>query len=310
MEGGEIRRDQLHLMPAASTDGLSTGEVRYSPSQRQRLDELRLGGSSPEPVFASVEERNEAFRQSEHLLIAENRRVLDGLRAGPRRPLLRRVEQMLVETLVDAGFVEVVTPTMIGKGSLEKLGLGPDHPLWRQIYWVDRTRCLRPMLAPNLYFVLGHLQRLWPRPTRLFEVGPCFRKESKGAEHLSEFTMLNLVELAPETPPVERLAELAGLVMDKTGLRYELRATDSEVYGAALDVEVGGLEVASGVAGPHPLDAEWEITEPWAGWGFGLERLTMASAGSEQIRRYGRALMYLDGARLNLPATKPRQGDS
>jgi pyrrolysyl-tRNA synthetase-like protein len=285
---------------------LSGGSVGYSQPQRQRLAELRLGRSGPEPVFGSVEERDAAFRECELRLVGENLRRLEELRSGGRRPLVRRFEHKLTEALVEAGFVEVTTPIMIGKGSLEKLGLDAEHPLWRQVYWVDRTRCLRPMLAPNLYFMLGHLQRLWPAPIRLFEVGPCFRKESKGSEHLSEFTMLNLVELAPERPATDRLVELAELVMRSAGLEYELRPTESEVYGAALDVEVGGLEVASGVAGPHPLDDRWEITEPWAGWGFGLERLAMASVGSEQIRRHGRGLMYLDGARLNLPAARTR----
>ena len=60
------------------------------------------------------------------------------------------------------------------------------------------------------------------------------------------------------------------------------------------------LEVASGVVGPNPLDANWDISDAWAGWGFGLERLAMAAEGSPQIRRFGRGLMYLDGARLNV----------
>jgi phenylalanyl-tRNA synthetase alpha chain len=56
--------------------------------------------------------------------------------------------------------------------------------------------------------------------------------------------------------------------------------------------------------GPHPLDVNWDITEAWAGWGFGLERLALAAEGSCQIRRFGRSLMYLDGARLNVPAKR------
>ena len=159
------------------------------------------------------------------------------------------------------------------------------------------------MLAPNLYYLLSHLQRLWPLPVRIFEVGPCFRKESKGAQHLTEFTMLNLVELGPEGP-AGRAARGTRRIWcsDPLGLAYELRAKESEVYGATIDIEWDGLELASGVAGPHPLDERWEIIDPWAGWGFGLERLAMALEGSAQIRRFGRSLMYLDGARLNVQA--------
>lgn len=274
--------------------------LTYSPAQRQRLAEMDLRGVSPEGAFATPAERDRSFEALHRRLTGENVDRLLGLREERRRPLVRRIETILVEVLTDLGFVEVVTPILIGKGSLEKVGLGPEHPLWRQVYWVDRVRCLRPMLAPNLYYELCYLQRLWPRPVRIFEVGPCFRKESKGSSHLSEFTMLNLVELGPDGDARVRLETLAREVMGPLALPYQLRSKGSEVYGATIDVEVEGLEVASGVVGPHPLDRNWDITEPWAGWGFGLERLAMAAEGSSQIRRFGRSLMYLDGARLNV----------
>lgn len=274
--------------------------ITFSDTQRQRLAEMSLHGISDEPGFPDVAGRDLAFEVLHRELLADNVRRLDEMRTVTRRPLLRRLESAMTTALSAEGFVEVVTPVMIGKGSLEKMGLGPDHPLWRQVYWVDGTRCLRPMLAPNLYYLLSHLQRLWPLPVRIFEVGSCFRKESKGSSHLSEFTMLNLVELGPGAGTRERLTELAGLVMGSVGIDYELRATDSDVYGATLDVEVAGLEVASGVVGPNPLDEVWGISDAWAGWGFGLERLAMAKEGSPQIRRFGRGLMYLDGARLNV----------
>lgn len=281
--------------------------ITFSDTQRQRLAEMSLHGMSDEPGFPDVTQRDQAFEALHRELLADNVRRLDELRTVTRRPLLRRLEATMAAVLSGEGFVEVVTPVMIGKGSLEKMGMGPDHPLWRQVYWVDGTRCLRPMLAPNLYYLLSHLQRLWPLPVRIFEVGSCFRKESKGSSHLSEFTMLNLVELGsasiskePASGTRGRLTELADLVMGSLGIDYELRATESDVYGATLDVEVAGLEVASGVVGPHPLDEEWGIFDAWAGWGFGLERLAMAKEGSPQIRRFGRGLMYLDGARLNV----------
>jgi phenylalanyl-tRNA synthetase alpha chain len=274
--------------------------ITFSDAQRQRLAEMSLHGLPDPPGFPDVARRDQAFEALHRELLADNVRRLDEMRTVTRRPLLRRLEAAMAAVLSAEGFVEVVTPVMIGKGSLEKMGLGPDHPLWRQVYWVDRTRCLRPMLAPNLYYLLSHLQRLWPLPVRIFEVGSCFRKESKGSSHLSEFTMLNMVELGPGVGTRERLTELAALVTGAIGMDFELRATDSDVYGATLDMEVAGLEVASGVAGPNPLDEKWGISDAWAGWGFGLERLAMAREGSPQIRRFGRGLMYLDGARLNV----------
>lgn len=282
-----------------------TGDpLGFSPAQRQRLAELSLRAEAVDQSFVTAAERDQAFEELHHRLTGENLERLAHLRDRARRPAVRRLEALLVDVLTQAGFVEVVTPVLIGKGSLEKVGLGPEHPLWRQVYWVDRARCLRPMLAPNLYYMLSHLQRLWPLPVRIFEVGPCFRKESKGSNHLSEFTMLNLVELGPGGSTVVRLRELARLVMEPLGLAYELQTTESEVYGATVDVQVDGLEIASGVAGPHPFDAAWGIVDPWAGWGFGLERLAMVLGGSPQIRRFARSLMYLDGARLNVQTSR------
>lgn len=278
--------------------------VGFSPTQLQRLAELGLTGEPESRAFDSPAERDACFEELSRGLTQRGLERLDRLRTGPRRPETRLVEAQMVAGLVSAGFVEVTTPLIIGKGSLTKVGLGEGHPLWRQVFWVDRDRCLRPMLAPSLYQMLSHLQRLWPSPVRIFEVGPCFRKESKGSNHLSEFTMLNLVELEPEAGAVERLRELADLVMEPMGLEYELVETDSEVYGATVDIEVAGVEVASGVAGPHPLDEEWGIAAPWAGWGLGIERLAMLRVGAARIHPMARSLVYLDGSRLNVQRSK------
>jgi hypothetical protein len=63
---------------------------------------------------------------------------------------------------------------------------------------------------------------------------------------------------------------------------------------------VAGIEVASGVTGPHRLDTRWGIFDPWVGIGFGLERLCQVKAGYANIKRVGRSLKYLDGVRLNI----------
>ena len=75
------------------------------------------------------------------------------------------------------------------------MGIEHGHPLRDQVFWLEDGRCLRPMLAPNLYTLLRRLDRNWSKPFGIFEIGPCFRRDSKGASHLNEFTMLNLVEL-------------------------------------------------------------------------------------------------------------------
>ncbi len=81
---------------------------------------------------------------------------------------------------------------------------------------------------------------------------------------------------------------------------YELEVTESEVYGEMVDVLVNGAEVCSAGLGPHPLDGNWGIVDPWVGLGFGLERLIMAREGYPNIERAGRSLSYVDGVRLNL----------
>ncbi len=198
--------------------------------------------------------------------------------------------------------MRVVTPLIISSDSLVKMGIERGHPLREQVFWLEDGRCLRPMLAPNLYTLMRRLGRIWSKPFGIFEIGPCFRRDSKGASHLNEFTMLNLVELglpADDCPP--RLKELAGTVMAAAGVDdYEFVVTDSEVYGEMVDVEVDGAEVCSADVGPHPLDGNWGVVDPWVGLGFGLERLIMAREGYPNIERAGRSLAYVDGVRLNI----------
>lgn len=274
--------------------------VQFTTTQKQRLIELDAPADKMDACFLSREERNQGFALLQDTLLAKNRARLQSLKDVRGRPLLRQIEAELFQALADAGFVEVITPTTLAKGALYQMGLDENHALWKQIFWLEDGRCLRPMLAPNLYALLGRLSKLWPAPIRIFEVGSCYRKESKGSCHLGEFTMLNLVELGLETSPEERFRELVDLVMSKAGLEYHLAEEESEVYGETVDVLAGDLEVASGTWGPHPLDEKWGVTENWVGIGFGLERLAMVKGGFSQIRRVGRSLIYLDGARLNL----------
>lgn len=272
----------------------------FTVTQKQRLIELDAAGGINNREFDTVEERDRSFKEVNQELVLKNRKRLDRLRTERLRPAIRELEFLLVKQLNGAGFVEVTTPAILSKGMLVKMGITREHPLWEQVYWLDDNSCLRPMLAPNLYYLMGRLERVWPGPVRIFEVGQCFRKESKGARHLSEFTMLNLVEMGGEGDPRVRLEEMAALVMSVTGLDYRLEAESSEVYGNTIDVMAGDIELASGATGPHPLDINWNICQNWTGLGFGLERLVLVKEGFQNIRRAGRSLIYIDGARLNI----------
>ncbi len=280
--------------------------VEFSVAQKQRLAELNAAEAALNRQFTDVKERENAFKTAEKELIEQNKDALFALRDSSRRPLMLEIETALVEWLTEEeGFTQVVTPIILPRNMLAKMTIGDDHPLFQQVFWVDKNKCLRPMLAPNLYDVMRSLQKVWGNPVRIFEVGPCFRKESQGARHLNEFTMLNFVELAgvKEGEQMARLKELAVKAMKVVGIdNYELVGDDSVVYGSTqtLDVEVNGMEVASGAFGPHFLDEKWGIFDTWVGIGFGLERLAMMKEDYHNIKRVGRSLMYLNGARLNI----------
>lgn len=278
--------------------------VTWSEVQERRLRELAADESQVSAEFGSTQERDRAFQQLARTLVERSRRCLQEVREKHLRPALCRLESLLVECLVRAGFVQVATPTILSRGLLKKMSIDENHPLAAQVFWLDKDRCLRPMLAPHLYYILKDLLRLWPKPVRIFEVGSCFRKDTRGAAHTVEFTMLNLVEMGlAQEKREQRLAELADLVTGAAGLDgYSLQKERSAVYGETIDLLAGAdrIEVGSAALGPHALDRAWQISEPWVGIGFGLERLLMVREKGGSAARFGRSLAYLDGVRLNV----------
>lgn len=285
---------------------LITTKIKWSEVQLHRLKELDATPDDLDLQFENTAERNQEFHNLETKLIRNARFHLKKLREENRRPCLCRLENDLIETLTSRGFVQVITPIIMSRAHLAKMSITEKHPLFSQVYWLDKDKCLRPMLAPHLYYVLKDLLRLWEKPVRIFEVGSCFRKETQGSRHSSEFTMLNLVEMGlPADQCRTRLDEMATLVIHAAGLeKYTLETETSAVYGETIDVMVeapgGKIEVGSAALGPHPLDAAWHIMDAWMGIGFGLERLLMVKEKSPNLAKWGRSLSYLDGIRLNI----------
>ncbi|MDR1690767.1 MAG: hypothetical protein LBR42_02830 [Candidatus Methanoplasma sp.] len=232
-------------------------------------------------------------------LVSVNERSIKGMIEAPRQHYLTKLESDISNVLISKGFIEVRTPTMISAASLEKMTITPEHPLYKQVFFVDKKRCLRPMLAPNLYYVMRKLRDHTDGPVKIFEIGSCFRKESHSGEHLEEFTMLNLVEMGPDRDATEALTEYIADIMGVTGLDYTLSREESDVYKETLDVIIDGVEVSSGAVGPHVLDAAHDVHEPWSGVGFGLERLLMMMNKKGSVRKTGRSLSYLNGAKIN-----------
>ena len=276
----------------------------WTETQSQRLNELDAAGSEFERRFNSIEDREQAYQKLEKQIVADHRLRLSEIQQTCLRPALCRLESILVDVLVEQGFVQVATPIMLSRGLLTKMSIDAAHPLQSQIFWLDKNICLRPMLAPRLYYVLVDLLRLWDRPVRIFEIGPCFRKESKGSLHSSEFTMLNLVEMGlPIEGREERIRQLGSLISEAAGIKdFEFEIVKSEVYGDTIDIVAGSdrTEIASSAMGPHPLDRPWKINDTWVGIGFGLERLLMAAENTKNLAKMGRSLTYLNGIRLNI----------
>ncbi len=276
-------------------------DIPWSLVQRRRLEVLDEAAEAGR-CFASEAERDAAFQELEKRLVKSHRAALAAAQKEARAPALCRLERRLGDLLAEAGFTRVVTPTLMSRGALARMGIRPGHPLHDKVFWVDPRRCLRPMLAPHLYTLLVELLRVWEKPVRIFEVGSCFRRETKGAQHAAEFTMLNLCEMGlPADRCRARLEELAAPLMRAAGIEgWSLQSEDSVVYGQTVDLVAGGVELGSAAIGPHALDRPWRITEPWVGIGLGLERLAMAAEGGRSLARWGRSLSHLDGRALRL----------
>jgi phenylalanyl-tRNA synthetase alpha chain len=273
--------------------------LNFTDAQIQRLREVGADIEGPS-LFVDEIGRDRSFEEIVRMGVDLNRKSIRELAASKRRHPMQQLEEAIAQSLVEDGFLEVRTPSLMSAEGIRKMGISERDPLWKQIFWLEDGRCMRPMLAPNLYFVMRHLKRSIGLPLRLFEVGPCYRRESHGSMHLEEFTMLNLVELGPNAPPNEQLEHHVRTVMGAVGSDYALEKTESEVYGITMDVVVDGEEVASGAVGPHPLDRSFGITDPWSGVGFGIERLEYLRNKSSNIRRVGRSLVYQAGARIDI----------
>jgi pyrrolysyl-tRNA synthetase-like protein len=279
-------------------------DITWTITQERRLKELGINLQEIPHSFANASERNKLFQQFEKKQVKKEKQQLTAFLEKGSRVALESLAEKLTAVLCKKGFTRVSTPIVISKSSLAKMTVDDNHPLINQVYWVSKNQCLRPMLAPNLYSLMTDFSRLNHRPIRFFEIGSCFRKESDGAKHNSEFTMLNLVEMGtPKEERNDRLKELASLVAVTAELTdYRFESEESKVYGTTIDVVTGveGIEVASGATGPHPLDIAWGVTDTWVGLGFGLERLLMTAAGESSIGRWGKNLAYINGIRLSL----------
>jgi phenylalanyl-tRNA synthetase alpha chain len=282
----------------------------FTSEQIKRLSDLGAQEEDLSQIFPGKAEANKKFQLLEKSL---NKKAASSIREilnKSERTLGSVLKEKLASSLCSFGFTEVLTPIIVTRALLERMGLSRDHALQKQIFWLDDNRAVRPMLAPNLYYILVDLLRIAKGTVSIFEIGPCMRKESQGARHGEEFTMLNIVEMGlPLENRRARIEELAKLVLSSSGIPPEkcrFSTEDSGTYGETLDVvSPEGLELASSAMGPHPLDENWNITVPWVGLGFGLERIIMASEKLKgrdlNLSKASGSLSYFGGYPLNIP---------
>ena len=278
--------------------------IPFTITQKERLAELSVSEEIIETLFVDEPARNVFFRKTEMAHARDNKNKIKDLLNTKKGTSTFYIERALTDWLMEQeGFTRVSTPTIIASKMLDQMTITKENPLREQVFWLDAKRCLRPMLAPNLYVVMRELHRIVGEPVKIFEVGSCFRKESQGALHMNEFTMLNFVELGSvkEGEQMDRLKFMAAAAMKTVGIDdYELVQEDSTVYGETLDIVVGGVEIASGSYGPHKLDANWGIFDTWVGLGIGIERIALVKGGYRNIKRVGRSIAFVDGAPLNI----------
>ncbi len=278
--------------------------VQFTEEQVRRLNELGVETALLEQEFQDNQSRNRFFQKKEQELVTIQHKRLDELYENERRPFILSLEEKIAAALRAEGFLQVHTPIIMTKKRLEKMGVFKGSIMEKQVFWIDERRCLRPMLAPNLYEYMIELGRLRPRPIRFFEIGPCFRRETQGQKHANEFTMLNLVEMGvpKELTLRDQLLKWGKTVLDTAGIKgWKLASEDSTVYGETDDfVDENGMELGSSAIGPHPLDVEWGVTDNWVGIGFGMERLTMSATNENNLAKAGRSLSYINGIRLHL----------
>lgn len=281
-----------------------TQSVSWTDSQYRRLKELGVESEMLTVLYQTSAERDKDFQIIDKKRTRQEKERLGNQLVNGGNNQLGVLTEKIIAMLTAESFSRVSTPTIITKHALAKMTIDSDHPLFHQVYWINDRQCLRPMLAPNLYSLMMDFSRLKQRPVRFFEIGPCFRKESDGSRHSSEFTMLNLVEMGlPTEERLQRLTELATRVAKTAGLPdFSFIEESSKVYGTTIDLisGTGNIEVGSGAMGPHPLDGQWGIRENWIGMGFGLERLLMIAKGDTSIGKWCKSLAYHNGIRLKI----------
>jgi pyrrolysyl-tRNA synthetase len=268
-------------------------ETRFTQSQLDRLETLVFSGDRTS-LNAGL-----SFRELELELLARRKEDLKRIYVEERENNLGKLEREITKFFIEKGFLEIKSPILIPAEYVERMGIDNDTELSKQVFRVDKNLCLRPMLAPGLYNYLHKLDKVLPDPIKIFEIGPCYRKESDGKDHLEEFTMLNFCQMGSGCTQ-ENLEAIIREFLDFLNIDFIFEGDSCMVYGNTLDVMHKNLELSSAVVGPIPLDREWGIDKPWIGAGFGLERLLKVIHNFKNVKRAARSESYYNGIPTSL----------
>ncbi|WNY27786.1 pyrrolysine--tRNA(Pyl) ligase [Methanolapillus ohkumae] len=266
-----------------------TEKKSFSPSQRSRLESLLVSDDE-----IDLEQTDMSFSEIESLLTGRRKKELCDIYANSREHMLAKLERDISAFLISKGFIEIKSSILIPEEYIIRMGIDKDEELSKQIFRTDDNLCLRPMLAPVLYNYLARFDKVLPDPVKIFEIGPCYRKESDGSSHLEEFTMVNFCQMG-EGSTRENLIALLDEFLTFLGIDYTIEGDECMVYGATVDVMHGDMELSSAVVGPVPMDMDWGVSKPWIGAGFGLERLLKARHKFKNIKRGSRSEFYYNG---------------
>jgi pyrrolysyl-tRNA synthetase len=290
-----VSRSETSMAKSAgsSTAPIPEPVAALTRSQIERLETLLIPGEKISLSSGST------FKELESELLTRRKEDIQQIYAEERENYLGKLEREITKFFVDRGFLEIKSPILIPAEYVERMGIDEDAELSKQVFRVDKNLCLRPMLAPNLYNYLRKFDRVLPDPIKIFEIGPCYRKESDGKEHLEEFTMLNFCQMGSGCTR-ENLEAIIREFLDYMEIDFEIVGDSCMVYGDTLDIMHGDLELSSAVVGPIPLDREWGIDKPWIGAGFGLERLLKVKHSFKNIKRAARSESYYNGISTNL----------
>jgi hypothetical protein len=143
--------------------------ISFTVTQKERLTELNAAPALLDKAFNDEKERNKYFLKIEKEYVKANRQKLKNILNNKHLPDSLIVQMDLQNWLTEElGFTQVQTPTIISSSMLDKMTITKDNPLYEQVFWLDSKKCLRPMLAPNLYVIMREVLRISNEPVKIF----------------------------------------------------------------------------------------------------------------------------------------------